>query len=157
MEMVTELYDKIYLGDIEDALGFDGEVITVLEYDPSIDSDFEEFFDRLHKKHTYHVPVLEGGNVLSVLALEGVARLVKRLRRAKGDVPILIHCWGGMERSPIASAWTLWRNYSEEFPSFMNAYDFVKSKRKVVLDRMDWFEPWVKNGILYEGVFNGQR
>ncbi|MEM0142647.1 MAG: dual specificity protein phosphatase [Candidatus Parvarchaeum sp.] len=154
VEVATRLYDELYVGNIEDALNFEGEVITVLEYDTTINSEFEEVFDKLHKRRIYHIPVLEGESVLSVLALEGIARLVKRLRKAYQEKPILIHCWGGMERSPIASAWVLWRNYPEKFPSFVNAYDFVKSKRKVVLDRMDWFEPWVRNGLLKEGGVN---
>jgi protein-tyrosine phosphatase len=53
----------------------------------------------------------------------------------KSGCKVLVHCRGGMERSPLTIAWYLMRYKNM---SIHEAYDLLQSKRHVVLRKLNW-------------------
>ena len=132
--MITEITERLYLGDIDDAANFNGLVICVLEYD----ADFGE--DRI-RKDAIRIPVLNPETAeFDVGALESVYKLVQR-KLKRSNAKILIHCWAGQERSPMTMAWVLFRQ--NKFLSLKDAYESVKKQRKDVLDSWNWLPAWL--------------
>lgn len=52
------------------------------------------------------------------------------------EEPLLVHCWAGIERSPLTLAYWLVR--SKHQSNLDSAYSFLKSKRSIVEDRRAW-------------------
>lgn len=48
---------------------------------------------------------------------------------------VLVHCAAGMERSPLAIMWYLMRKKGMDLK---DAYSFVKARRPMVMDSLDW-------------------
>lgn len=135
--MVTKIFDGLYLGDWNDALSFDGEIICVMQEILSIEP-----------KNAYWIPIIRTSGRLNndeliddqdveVFALKHQLMLVTQIvndnLEKKKDT--LIHCMAGIERSPLAVVYCVRR--------FMNlgwdeAYDYVKDKRPEVANRLEW-------------------
>ena len=123
--------DNVYLGDMMSAATFDGIRVCVHERGP-----------------TYHgqclcVPVLTSsprskydrtGAVASIAALDAVSDLIESY--VGKDEKIIVHCYGGIERSPLALVW--WLTRSKRYDNINEAYEFIKTKRPAVSPRLFW-------------------
>ncbi len=144
---MDEIWNNIWLGNIDDALAFDkkdGAIVTLLEDMHTEWNEFPVIYEELKQKHAFIFPILDDEKAeFKICELEAVAKFEKRWRKSRPEGKLLFHCWSGMERSPFAVAWVLFRNYNNDFPTLKIAYDFVKSKRSIVQDRMDWLPSWL--------------
>jgi len=114
--MADEIIHNLWLGDLDDA----NEVCRA-EYD-----------------HVINVlgiiePDDETGKV-DVDVVNAISFLIKKMLDV--DKRILVHCGAGMERSPLAVAWYLWKH--EDFKSLDDAYRFIKSKRQLIMHCGHW-------------------
>jgi hypothetical protein len=91
-----------------------------------------------------HLPVLSKkpnsfkdrtGAIANLEALYQVGLIIHR-HQLQGD-PLLVHCWGGVERSPLALAYYL-TVFTAKFVDLDHAYAYLKSKRPVVSQRKFW-------------------
>lgn len=129
----------IYLGDINDATNPDwkGDIICVLQ---DIEPDVP--------KRALWIPIIRtSGNLnkndlisdqdVDVVALRQQLDLVAREleERFIKSTPTLIHCLGGMERSPLAIMYWLHKYHNM---TWNEAFDFVHDKRRVVMNRYEW-------------------
>ena len=133
---MNEILTNLYLGDAEDALTFDGTIICVQQNIPWEEPD-----------HAYWIPIIRTDKPVTTqnehIASAGVKitilphqlDMVARLISEKRDKPILVHCRGGMERSPLAVMYYL-HHYVDM--TWNEAYDFVKSKRPETQNRLSW-------------------
>src|SRR5271167_1120696 len=149
---VDNIVRSIYLGSIKDAWFADQQTRMETLYvheDPIPDY-----------KPTYHVPILNvepevplvvGDYFASQNAEENIdtiqrKRLVDPGKLAvahlllddyyDGYQPLLIHCLGGVERSPLTLATWMVKNGMQ--PDLDAAYRFLKARRSVVQDRRHW-------------------
>ena len=87
------------------------------------------------------IPILKGdddeGVSADLEALERVAGVVRSARERGRRV--YLHCGQGIERSPLAAAWVLWK--LGECSSFDEAYREVKRLNPATQDRAVWI-PW---------------
>jgi protein-tyrosine phosphatase len=128
---ISHLFDNLYLSGIIAAAGWDGHRLYVHEDSPH------------YKGHCIHIPILtkkpnsmadRNGAMASPELLNDAADVIEdHVNRYE---PLLVHCKGGVERSPLAVVWYLVR--SGKYESYDAAYEFVKSKRKVVSNRLFW-------------------
>lgn len=109
---------------------------------------------------TMHIPILETevetpfsvGDYFSDPKIEGVIDTIQRKRLVNPErlalahnvldkykvsfEPLLIHCIGGVERSPLTLAtWMVSRGI---YPDLDAAYEYLMSRRDVVEDRRHW-------------------
>jgi hypothetical protein len=121
---------SLLLGDMLAAERHQGERLCVHELVPTYHGQY------------YHVPILERrptsdldrtGAVVSMIALERATKLIDE--RLRAGTELLVHCWGGVERSPLVVAYYLfaYRGFSLE-----DAYGCLKMKRAIVSDRRAW-------------------
>jgi protein-tyrosine phosphatase len=103
--------------------------------------------------NTIHLPLLVKEQTQSRIDGESPRASVSRLNdaaeiidnvRGQGE-RVLVHCGGGMERSPLTVAWYLVKHHREEFPDLDAAYDYIKRLRPIVQDRQSWL-PWTLEG-----------
>jgi len=139
---VQRIMGTIYLGDAVAAETFDGYKLCVHEdlwagYTP-----------------TYHVPILvrspptalDRDAEASTAALEYCAGLIEgHLDSAKR---LLVHCHGGVERSPLTVAYWLVR--VGRYQALAEAYRYLKGLRPVIADRTSWLtelpRPYLADG-----------
>jgi protein-tyrosine phosphatase len=129
--MATEILPNLFLGDLTDAKRWQGFAITVLEYRPP------EL-----PTNVAHIPIVDTNNhadtnlddvrVLFV-QLEALVTVVDAAM-ARGE-KVLVSCGQGMERSPLAVAWYLFRRKGM---TVQDAYRLVKEKRPQVIERLGW-------------------
>ena len=111
---------------------------------------------------THHIPILETeievpfttGDYFSNEQAEGVIATIQRKRLVSQEklkiahemldryyndcTPLLIHCIGGVERSPLTLAtWMVSRGL---YPDLGAAYEYLMSQRPVVEDRRHWLD-----------------
>ena len=74
---------------------------------------------------------------VDVIALRPQLDLVAReiQERFEKKIPTLVHCLGGMERSPLAMAY--WMRKCHNF-TYDDAYNHIQKLRPVVLNRLTW-------------------
>ncbi len=127
--MATEILPNLFLGDLADAKRWQGFTITVLEYRPP------EL-----PTNVVHIPIVDtngttGSDDVHVLfvQLEALVTVVDAAM-ARGE-KVLISCGQGMERSPLAVVWYLfrWKGMSVE-----EAYRLIREKRPQVIEHLEW-------------------
>ena len=128
--MATEVLPNLFLGDLADAKRWQGLAITVLEYRPP------EL-----PTNVVHIPIVDTNNhegsldevhVLFV-QLETLVTVVDTAM-VRGE-KVLVSCGQGMERSPLAVVWYLFRRKEM---SVKEAYRLVKEKRPQVIEHLEW-------------------
>lgn len=65
---------------------------------------------------------------------------------------VLVHCWAGMERSPLVVAWYMVKYRG--FDTIDEAYDHIQAARHCVARRIDWLhesKTLEDHSILYRG------
>lgn len=127
---LTQVLPNLYLSDAIAAQTFDGEKICV-----------HENADIVCGK--YHMPIMlkspptkedRFDAKASVHKLCDIAVVIDNLLR--DGKRVLIHCQGGVERSPLTVAWYL-SHYGHQ-PSITAAYLYLKQLRPVISDRTFW-------------------
>lgn len=122
---------ELFLGDEVAAAAFKGERICVHEATPKYGGIF------------WHVPILivppkskldRSGAIAGEGRLDWVGRIIDT-QLALGK-RVLVHCHGGVERSPLALCWWLWKSGRQ--PSLESALACLKEKRPVVANRLSW-------------------
>lgn len=127
---VTHVLGSLYLGDYEAAKEFIGTRICVYCDEPEYDGPF------------YHIPILatrpksqtDRTATASIAALDKAADLITESLETGRKV--LVHCMGGVERSPLTIAW--WLVKTNRCTTIAGAYQSLKAIRPVVADRTSW-------------------
>lgn len=128
---VSHIIHNIHISDLTGASTFEGTRICVHEDVPSYEGDCIHL-PILAVKPNSHVD--RNGAVASIEALDSAAELIGHF--VEMDKPLLVHCKGGVERSPLTVAWYLVK--SKHFNTLLEAYDFLKAKRPVISQRLFW-------------------
>lgn len=124
----------IFLGDYTAAEHFYGRRLCVHEQPPEY--AYNEFL-------ADHIPLLRvlpisrwnrGGAQVNEAAMDRCGLIIDKA--CKDGVPLLVHCHGGVERSPLVLAWYLQdRGHAQ---SLSAAYTLLQRIRPVVADRTEW-------------------
>jgi protein-tyrosine phosphatase len=119
---MDEILPGLYLGDANDALKAEGMVIIcVLEVKPPTEPQGAIFF-----------PFLENG-IANMNILRDFASTVDRL--LTDGKKVLVHCGGGIERSPLAVAFYI--SWKRGIP-IEEAYQIVEQKHPQTQRRLQW-------------------
>lgn len=135
--MVTKILDHLYLGDFVDALAWKDTLVTVIEDIPKAIPMKSYWIPVIRTNRPHNDDELIAGLDIVVTALEKnlllVAEIIKQ--HENSGTPVLVHCMAGIERSPLAVVYYL--HYFKNM-TWDDAYDFVKSKRPQVQNRLQW-------------------
>jgi protein-tyrosine phosphatase len=149
--MANQIVPGLFLGDWADGKfnGFNGfrgtHTLCVIETNP---------LDK-YEGMTYYIPILDHSEETYLPDLPPKA-LISKLDEACTIIDdhllnnepllvhgserignaLLVHCWAGIERSPLTLAY--WLVKSHKMANLDEAYKFLKSKRPIVEDRREW-------------------
>lgn len=132
VDKVSPIIDNLYLSGMIAAGKFEGARLCVHENTPTYTGQY------------FHVPILtkrpndsidRTGAIASVEALNNACSIIDEHLK-KGE-KILVHCVGGVERSPLTLAW-YFVHWTKDFDGLIEAYNFLKAKRPIVSERMFW-------------------
>lgn len=121
--VATEILPFLYLGDLQDAVSWRGFCVNVLETrSPSLPPS------------VVHVSIFDPVESRAIFGrLEQVADLIDPALKRRERV--LVSCGQGIERSPLAVVWYLFR---KKGMSVSAAYALVREKRPIVQERLEW-------------------
>jgi Dual specificity phosphatase, catalytic domain len=123
----SEIAPGVYVGGWDDAVGFHGRRLCVLDEVPDEKLPAEA-----------HIPIYDEKKDTPLRAnLDRVARWVDDAR-AKGE-PVLLFCGHGVRRGSLAGAWYLRRH---DGVSLDAAYDRVRAVRPKIQHVKDWVGHW---------------
>ncbi len=134
---------SIYLGDMVSAAKFEGDRLCVHEMVPYYVGQF------------HHIPILakkpksttdRTGAVVSMPQLEAACDLIQKYYVA--NKPLLVHCHGGIERSPLTLAWWLFTKTSHVY-NLDEAYAYLKLARPAISPRFFWLP---KDSVYYREI-----
>ena len=129
--MYNEIIPNLFLGGQQDAIDFDqkfgesGTIICVLENRPQ-DEPFR----------SYHIPVRTSSGHVHMEQLNQISWFLDKL--LDNNVPTLVHCAAGLERSPITVAYHL---HLKNNISVNDAYKLIEQKREGIIEHMEWLVP----------------
>lgn len=100
-----------------------------------------------YKGMTYYVPILEHDEFSMAMfpplaiqsQLDKCSEIIDHYLSFKGGSPLLVHCYAGIERSPLTLAYWLVKTCRKA--DLNEAYAFLKSIRPIVEDRRLWLPP----------------
>jgi protein-tyrosine phosphatase len=124
--------DNLFLSGLAAASKFDGMRLCVHECIPHYEGSF------------IHIPILSKrpngptdrtGAVVNMDQLNKAVDVIDDYMK-RGE-KLLVHCKGGVERSPLTLAWYLVHR-ANQFSTLCQAYGYLKSKRPVVSKRLIW-------------------
>jgi Dual specificity phosphatase, catalytic domain len=116
----SEILPGLFLGDLQDAVKFDGIIINVLHDRPACEP-----------RRAIQLPFLANGRA----TLDSTAALIDAVLAREQCV--LVHCEEGSERAPLVVVWFL---ITRRAMSLDEAYRQVIAKRPIVRDRRRWLE-----------------
>ena len=135
--MADKILGSIYLGDKDDAPKFEGEIICVLQDIP-----------KGEPKEALWIPIVRSSTTLTedqlvieqdtdVYAQRSNLDLIARILEENWEenIKTLVHCIGGIERSPLAIVYWLQKYHSF---TFNTAYERVQKIRPQVQNRLIW-------------------
>jgi len=115
---------------LEDAKVWKGNILCVLESFPKDEPSNAILIPILRSPHEH----LEDVDAEAIRPnLELIAHVIQNHVEAREK--LLVHCMGGMERSPLALTWYL---HERVGMGLNDAFDFVKSKRPQAINRIQW-------------------
>jgi hypothetical protein len=132
--VISHIIDNLYLSGLDAAKLYANNITRLYVHEEPMD---------VYGGETIHVPILEK-KPNSTIDRNGALVSLERLNQTFNIIddyvlsnePLLIHCHGGVERSPLVLAWYL--TASDKFKTLSSAYEFLKSKRSVVSNRIYW-------------------
>lgn len=127
---LTHVLGNLYLGDYEAAKVFDGKRICVYCDAPL----YEGFFIHIPILATRPKSQLDRTATASLPQLDAASDLITEILE-KGE-KLLVHCMGGVERSPLTIAY--WLVKTGKYQTLSEAYAFLKGIRPVVANRQSW-------------------
>ena len=136
----------VWIGDLEDAIKWEGEKICVLEVLPEREPEDALWIPIL--KTVWEQTKLENGEVFGhdyiKYAIQQQLDLVSHLisEHVRKNVPVLVHCGAGQERSPLAVMWWIWRTQGM---SMEKAYEYVETHRKETIKHYEWLNKTYSN------------
>lgn len=135
--MADKILGSIYLGDREDALTFEGEIICVLQDIPKGEPTKALWIPVVRTSTTlnnYQLLVEQDADVCAQRSnFELIAGILEENR--KKNISTLVHCIGGIERSPLVIVYWLRKYHGFTYDG---AYDYVKKIRPIVMNRLIW-------------------
>lgn len=151
---VTQVIGNLYLGDALAAQTFDGTTLCVHESKEYVTQHHIPILSQFPKSHSDRT-----GALVSMYQLEHAVEFIIHHLVDTID-PVLVHCAGGVERSPLTIAYFLSR-YQPHFliekgwrPTFHGAYSYLQSIRPVVARRISWLPTYQQQLInLTEWVY----
>jgi hypothetical protein len=132
VDTISQITGTLYLSGMQAAAKFAGDRLCVHEMVPTYEGQY------------HHIPILttkpnsksdRTGGVASIIQLEKACSIIDEYV-SKGQ-PLLVHCHGGVERSPLTLAW-YFVHWKRQHADFNQAYEMLKSKRPVVSERLFW-------------------
>lgn len=134
--VITEVIPgQLYLGDMHTPSQFEGKVICVHE------SDYA-YTKGVHIKILSKLPngpYDRRGAIATTEQLQAVSIVIEAFTRyVTNFAPVLVHCVGGVERSPLAVAYHLQRVMYKGIMGIEEAYDYLIEKRPIVSRRLYW-------------------
>lgn len=114
----SEIIPNLFLGDLQDAVVFDGMIINLLHDVPAGEP-----------ARSIHLPFLANGRA----SLDTTSALIDAALAL--DQRVLVHCEEGSERAPLVIAWFL---KTRRGFSLDEAYTLLQDKRPIVRDRRKW-------------------
>ena len=128
-----EILPGVYLGSANDAVYWDGATICVHEDEGALaqGGHWIPILSRTGEDiHPYDPSAYEA----SRLALDAATSYIRHFQQL--HIPVLVHCWAGIERSPLTMAWFLKRyGYTK---TLNEAYDKIREARPIIEDRLHW-------------------
>jgi protein-tyrosine phosphatase len=82
-------------------------------------------------------PVGRGGFLVSRRRLDAAANIIQE--HHESGIAVLVHCYSGLERSPLAVAWWL-RRYGHA-RNLSEAYRMIEARRPIIMRRLEWVGP----------------
>lgn len=120
---------SLYLGDIFAGKSFKGDTLCVHENPDYARMHHMPFLSKQPKS-----PLDRSGALASIKGLNKIADFINEYVEQGKD--ILVHCKGGVERSPLAVAWYLCS--CQNFKNLDEAYQYLIRIRPIVSDRKFW-------------------
>jgi hypothetical protein len=114
----SEIVANLYVGDLQDAVKFDGMIISVLGDRPDCEP-----------RRAIELPFLLSGRA----RLDTIAAVIDAA--LKLNLRLLVHCEEGSERAPLVVAWYL---ATRRGMTLDQAYDLLKARRPIIRDRRKW-------------------
>src|SRR5208283_63742 len=105
----SEIVANLYVGDLQDAVKFDGVIISVLADVPACEP-----------RRSIQLPFLANGRA----TLDSTAALIDAALELK--LRVLVHCEEGSERAPLVVAWYL---VTRRSMSLDEAYSLLRARR----------------------------
>lgn len=128
---VSEIIPNLYLSDMDAASRFDGDRLCVHEHGPTYTGQHHLIAILTRRPNSL---LDRSGAVASIEQVDRAADLIQSY--VEQNKRLLVHCFGGVERSPLTIAWYFVK--TKKFETLDQAYVFLKQKRPVVSDRQFW-------------------
>ena len=126
----NKIIHDIWVGDLEDAKVWDGNLLCVLESLPEDEPKHALLIPILTRPHEH----LEDNDAEAMRPnLELISHIIQN--HVESKTKLLVHCMGGMERSPLALTWYI---HERNGMGLNDAFDYVKLKRPQALNRIQW-------------------
>lgn len=127
----TEIVKNLFIGDQKDAETWPYSRICVIEY--------KEECGLKTNRPDFWIPLLEGHVDEEHVPERNLDKVADKIEEElKKGIPLIVQCWLGIERSPLATAWYL---HKYRGMSLEDAYKLIQSKRHIVQDRRVWIRP----------------
>jgi len=128
----SRIIHDIWVGDLEDAKQFDGNILCVLEKMPE-DEPKNAVLIPILRSPTSEEALIGNDATAMIPNLDVIAHIIQNHVISKDK--LLVHCMMGMERSPLALTYYM---HDKLGMGLMDAFDYVKSKRPQSLNRIQW-------------------
>lgn len=145
--MISEIIPNLSIGTIWDAIHANREdwglIICVAEYGSLANWEIDDLLcqDRKLLMAPFCDYTNAGENLQNTKANKSVLDFIAdEILQHRAKHPILIHCAAGVERSPLAVIYYLSRYWFRSSKSPREIFEFVKSKRPIVEDRLNWLD-----------------
>ncbi|MBI2405090.1 dual specificity protein phosphatase family protein [Candidatus Gottesmanbacteria bacterium] len=129
--MYSRIADNLYLGEFIDAIPFAQHYPHGLVVNVAGEANLKGY-----PVSAIVLPIavsgIRGRTIVFEQQLHDIGTLIHR-HRVKG--PVLVHCWAGVERSPLTIVYYL---HKFEGIPWWDAYDLVMERRPIVQDRTHW-------------------
>lgn len=131
-----EIVTGVWVGNQLATVDFPGSIVCVTERRPNTEPEKSFLFPLLTPRLGVPRLIEFERSALTdweatVPHLDSIAAAIEALRTDT----VLVHCTAGIERSPLAVAWYLFRY---QYMSFDEAYALVFKQRTIALDRRAW-------------------